>query len=139
MALFSLDFLLLGTASLLQLNWYYVQRDRAFPLITDFGEEWASSFVRFNNATLLGSSVRESDEYNSLLRLSFELGKYPGVSIIELEKTGWFIIVCALKCFRIMLRMSFWFCGCTIKVIIKIITTALIKRILFALAGMMWE
>jgi hypothetical protein len=90
MALFSLGFLLLGTASLLQLSWHYVQRDRAFPLMADFGEEWSSSFVRFNNATLLGPSVRVSDENNSLFRLRFEPGKYPGVSIIEPEK-NWLV------------------------------------------------
>lgn len=90
MALFSLGFLLLGTASLLQLSWHYVQRDRAFPLIADFGEEWSSSFVRFNNTKLLGPSVRVSDENNRSFRLRFEPGKYPGVSVIEPEK-NWLV------------------------------------------------
>ena len=42
--------------------------------------------MRFNNAKLLGPSVLVSDEINSLFRLKFEPGEYPGVSVIEPEK-----------------------------------------------------
>ena len=90
LSLFSLGFLLSGMASLLQISWHYVERDKAFPLIADFGAAWSSSFVQLNNVELLGPVARAGDEDTKLYRLRFDPEKYPGVSIIELEKNWLF-------------------------------------------------
>ena len=82
MAMFSLGFLLLGTCSLFQISWHYIQRTNAFPVILDFNAEWSDSFVRYNRAELDMSSGRPGDK-DRLFRIRFETGLYPGVAIIE--------------------------------------------------------
>lgn len=84
--MFSLAFLFLGTRSLFQISCHYMQRDKAFPMITEFDERWSSSFVRFNNAELLGLVDIERDKNIKFYRLRFDASQYPGVSVIEPEK-----------------------------------------------------
>jgi hypothetical protein len=80
--IFSLSFLLLGTCSLFQISWHYVQRVNAFPVILDFNADWSDSFVRFNRAEMVVSSGKAGDK-NRLFRIRFDAGSFPGVSIIE--------------------------------------------------------
>ena len=56
MVIFSLSFLLLGTCSLFQISWHYIQRVNAFPVILDFNADWSGSFVHFNNTEMEASS-----------------------------------------------------------------------------------
>ncbi len=83
---FSLGFLFSGVGPLIQLSWHYMQRDKAFPMLTEFGERWSSSFVRFNSAELMGPGEPERDENTRFYRLRFDADQYPGVSIIEPEE-----------------------------------------------------
>ena len=80
--IFSLGFLLLGSFSLFQISWHYIQRTNAFPVILDFDAEWSGSFVRFNKTEVEVSSGKAGDK-SSLFRILFDAGSFPGVSIIE--------------------------------------------------------
>ena len=82
MSIFSLVFLLLGTCSLFQISWHYIQRTNAFPIILDFNSAWSASFVRFNKTEMETSSSKAGDK-NQLFRIRFDAGSFPGVSIIE--------------------------------------------------------
>ncbi len=82
MAMFSLGFLLLGTCSLFQISWHYIQRANAFPVILDFNAEWSDSFVRFNRTEMEMFSSRAGDK-NRLFHIRFDTGIYPGITIIE--------------------------------------------------------
>ena len=83
---FSLAFLFFGVSSLFQLAWHYVQRDSAFPELVDFDKNWLASFVRFNNAELLGHANTERENNKAFYRLKFDAAQYPGVSIVEPEE-----------------------------------------------------
>lgn len=83
---FSLAFLFFGVSSLFQLTWHYVQRDSAFPVLVDFDKIWLASFVRFNNAELLGHANTERANNKAFYRLRFDAAQYPGVSIVEPEE-----------------------------------------------------
>ncbi len=86
LAIFSFGFLLLGTSSLFQISWDYLQRDKAFPSITALDEKWFASFYRFNKAELLGVVEPAAKDSAKLYRLRFDPGKYPGINIIEPEE-----------------------------------------------------
>ena len=82
MVIFFLGFLLLGTCPLFQISWHTIQRSHAFPVILDFKADWSGSFVHFNKAEMEGASGKAGDK-NSLFRIRFDTGNFPGVSIIE--------------------------------------------------------
>lgn len=86
LAIFSFGFLLLGTSSLFQISWDYLQRDKAFPSITVLDEKWFASFYRFNNVELLGVVEPATNDSAKLYHLRFDPGKYPGINIIEPEE-----------------------------------------------------
>ena len=73
---------LLGALPLFQLSGHYIQRMNAFPVIVDFSAEWSGSFVRFNKAEMELRSGKAGDN-DSLFRIRFDAGSFPGVSIIE--------------------------------------------------------
>lgn len=76
-------FMLLAMSPLIQLSWHYVQRHNAFPVIVDFDANWSSSFVRFKNVDRLKRISSAQDK--SLSSVRFNRGKYPGISVIEVE------------------------------------------------------
>ena len=39
-------FFLLGTYNFFEINWHYLQRSKAFPMIISFDENWSMTFVR---------------------------------------------------------------------------------------------
>jgi hypothetical protein len=80
--MFSLGFLFLGSSSLFQMSWHYMQRAQAFPVILDFNAAWSGSFVRFNKAEMESSSGRAGGN-NHLFRIRFSAARFPGVSVIE--------------------------------------------------------
>ena len=77
-------FLLLGLNPLLQLSWHYIERHNAFPVIVDFDADWSSSFVRFNGARMIKVSAFNQQGYHLHL-VQFDVGDYPGISVIEPE------------------------------------------------------
>ena len=77
--------LLIGLYPLIQLSWHYMERAKAFPLITDFDAQWSSSFIRFNNAEILRGSETKQGKKTGLYLVRFNEGKYPGISVIEPE------------------------------------------------------
>ncbi len=80
--LFSLGFLFLGSASLFQISWHYIQRAQAFPVILEFNEAWSNSFVRFNK-TVMEPSSDIAGYNNHLFRIRFVAARFPGVSVFE--------------------------------------------------------
>ncbi len=84
MGMFSIGFLLLGSGSLFQISWHYIQRAQAFPVILEFNAEWSNSFVRFNKTEMEPSSDKAGDN-NHLFRIRFAAARFPGVSVIEPE------------------------------------------------------
>ncbi len=78
-------FLLSGLGSVLTLSWHYIERHRAFPVIIDPGANWASSFVRFNNARIIEVSALSQKDKVPAHIIQFDSGDYPGISIIEPE------------------------------------------------------
>ena len=84
LGVFSIGFLLLGSGSLFQISWHYIQRAQAFPVIMEFNTEWSNSFVRFNNIEMEPSSDKAGDN-NHLFRIRFAVARFPGVSVIEPE------------------------------------------------------
>jgi len=82
--------LLVSVLPLLHLAYAYVQRNEAFPVIIDFQAAWARSFLHLNRAVLTQGVVPDAEtsgiEHIGQQRvpwLKFNLGIYPGVSIIE--------------------------------------------------------
>ena len=82
MGMFSLGFLFLGSGSLFQISWHYIQRAQAFPVILDFNAAWTNSFVRFDKTEMKLSSDKAGGN-NHLFRIRFVAARFPGVSIIE--------------------------------------------------------
>lgn len=77
--------LLMGVYPLFQLSWHYLERKNAFPVIIDFNRQWSSSFVRFNNAEIINTVDNRHVEGAEMRLVQFNPGKYPGMSVIELE------------------------------------------------------
>jgi hypothetical protein len=78
--------LIFGMYSLIQLSWHYVQRNKSFPVVIAFDENWSTSFLKLNNAELLGElKVKNSDD-TKYQRVRFDIGKYPGIGVIEPEE-----------------------------------------------------
>lgn len=78
--MFSLGFLFLGSASLFQISWHYIQRAQAFPVILEFNAAWSSSFIRFNKTEMASDKAGDN---NHLFRIRFAAAHFPGVSVIE--------------------------------------------------------
>lgn len=75
--------LLIGISPLIQLSWFYVERQNAFPVVMAFDTSWTSRFVRFNNVDLLERTNLNRDE--AVYPVRFNRGEYPGISVIEPE------------------------------------------------------
>jgi len=82
----SFVFLVLGTSSLIQLSWHYLQRNNALPVLLAFDENWSTSFLHFKNSELLGISGTDNNDGVAFHKVRFDSGQYPGVSIIEPEE-----------------------------------------------------
>ncbi len=75
-------FLWFGLNSLLRLSWHYIERHNAFPVIVDFDANWSSSFVRYNNASMVKMLTSDQQSHHFV---QLNSGDYPGISIIEPE------------------------------------------------------
>ncbi len=80
--MFSLGFLFLGSASLFQISWHYIQRAQAFPVILEFNAAWSNSFVHFDKTEMEPSSDKAGGN-NHLFHIRFSAARFPGVSVIE--------------------------------------------------------
>ncbi len=78
----AIGFLWSGLNPLLRLSWHYIERHNAFPVIVDFDASWSTSFVRYNNASMINMLV-SGQQGHHLVRLNS--GDYPGISVIEPE------------------------------------------------------
>jgi len=65
---------------LLLLSASYLQRNKAFPVIADFGADWREAFIKFNQTEL---HTKDDPGQNDLHWVTFEPTEYPGISIIE--------------------------------------------------------
>ncbi len=82
----SLSFLLSGIAPLFQISWGYLQREKTFPIITAFEEEWFSRFAHISDAEFVGVTKLAIDDGGKFHQIRFDPEKYPGIEIIEPEK-----------------------------------------------------
>lgn len=81
--LVSVIFVSIGVLPLIQLSWFYAERQRAFPVIVDFDADWSFRFMRFDKVDLLERTRRSQSK--AVYPVQFNLGKYPGISVIEPE------------------------------------------------------
>lgn len=77
--------IIMGLYPLIQMSGHYIDRAKAFPVITAFHEQWSSSFILFNNAEILKDSTIKGSKNSRLYLIRFNQGRYPGVSVIEPE------------------------------------------------------
>ncbi len=84
--IFVLVFSIAGSISLIQISWHYLQREKAFPMLTQLQEGWTSSFVHFDRVRLLKSVAVRSKNSKGMFHLRFDPGMYPGLSIVEPEE-----------------------------------------------------
>lgn len=82
----SASFLLSGIAPLFQISWGYLQREKTFPIITAFEEEWFSRFVHLSDAEFVGVTKLAIEDGEKFHQIRFDPEKYPGVEVIEPEK-----------------------------------------------------
>jgi len=86
---FSAVLLVTSLWPLIHLSHAYVERNQAFPVIVDFQNDWARSFLEVNNAVLTRAAAPEGllkggasgDERVALLNLN--AGDFPGIVIVE--------------------------------------------------------
>jgi len=83
MAAMSGGLLLIGLSPLIQLSWFYMERQNAFPVVMDFEANGVSRFVRFSKVDLLDRTSLSRDK--AVYPVQFNRGEYPGVSVIESE------------------------------------------------------
>lgn len=69
--------------SLLELSWGYYQRNKSFPLLTEFEKPWTAKFVRLNNVVFQGIVDKKIPLETTRFKFRFDPGLYPGMSIIE--------------------------------------------------------
>ena len=77
--------LLFGAFGLLQMSSHYIQRHEAFPTLTELDQGWSSSFVRFDQAEFVTTVRAANEQRDNYFRMLFKPGKYPGISVIEVE------------------------------------------------------
>ena len=88
--IFSASLVVASLFPLLHLAIAYVQRNDAFPVITDFQAGWIRPFLRLDQAVFtlapapdsLASIIQTTDQ-QQVHQLTIDSGKYPGISIIE--------------------------------------------------------
>ena len=76
-------FVSIGLLPLIQLSWFCVERQRAFPVIVDFDADWSFRFVHFDQVDLLERTKKSQSK--AAYPVQFNSGKYPGISVIEPE------------------------------------------------------
>jgi VanZ family protein len=72
-------------APLAVLSAAYVQREDAFPVVVDLTANWVKPFLRLKNATVSPGIDNEVaiNGVSRFVRVDFERGIYPGVSVVE--------------------------------------------------------
>ena len=76
----SLTLIVVCIMPLLLLSVSYIERNKAFPVIADFGADWREAFIKFNQTKL---HVKDDSGQSGVHWVTFEPTQYPGISIVE--------------------------------------------------------